>query len=300
MDDGALLPSPIDVDFYDQHGWWIAPKVFSDDEVADAAQAVQRYYAGERDAQLAAPINRYLNWEPDEADRRLAKDDYVLQQSNALRRLGMSPVVGAIAARLAHTEEIRLFSSSLIRKPPSVNADVARVGWHVDRAYWQTCTSQNMLTAWIPLHDCDAEMGTITMVDRSHRWPETPAVRALRAGTTFISDDVASIERDLSALGLEIEWVPMSLKSGQVSFHNCLTVHGSDINRSRAPRITLTVHLQDERNAYREVYKPNGQLLVHNTDRLVRRRASGEPDYRDPAICPVIWRAALERPAERG
>jgi len=46
------------------------------------------------------------------------------------------------------------------------------VPWHFDAHYWASCTSQNMLTAFIPFHDCDEEMGTITMVDGSHEWEE--------------------------------------------------------------------------------------------------------------------------------
>jgi ectoine hydroxylase-related dioxygenase (phytanoyl-CoA dioxygenase family) len=204
----------------------------------------------------------------------------------------LAPLLGAIAARLGRTAEIRLFGSSLIHKPPLLGNDAAKVGWHTDRAYWQTCTSEKMLTAWIPLHDCDAEMGTIAMIDRSHQWPSSPAVDGLRAGTTFISDDIAAVERRMEELGLAIEKVPMSLKKGQVSFHNCLTFHGSDVNRSRSPRVCLTVHFQDEDNAYREARKSNGEPIVHNTDLLLRRLPSGWPDYRDPTICPVVWRAA--------
>ena len=250
-----------------------------------------------RTARRRAPaaIKRYLSWTPDQAARRLAKDDYVLQQSDALRRIGMAGRLGAIAARLAETDEIRLFSSSLISKPPLVSDDAAKVGWHVDRAYWQTCTSDKMLTAWIPLHDCDAEMGTITMVDGSHRWSSNPDVEALRAATTFISDDIAAIEQRLAKLGLEIVRVPMSLTKGQVSFHSCLTFHGSGDNRAQTARVSLTVHLQDEHNSYREAYKRNGDPVVHNTDLLVRRLADGRPDYGDPDICPVLWRAVTTR-----
>jgi hypothetical protein len=38
--------------------------------------------------------------------------------------------------------------------------------------YWQTCTSERMLTAFIPFHDCGAEMGTITMIGGSNHWRE--------------------------------------------------------------------------------------------------------------------------------
>ena len=48
-------------------------------------------------------------------------------------------------------------------EPP--NGKPANVGWHTDRGYWKTCTSANMLTAWIPFHDCDERMGTITMIE---------------------------------------------------------------------------------------------------------------------------------------
>jgi ectoine hydroxylase-related dioxygenase (phytanoyl-CoA dioxygenase family) len=288
-----LLPSHADVAFYEDHGWWISPKLFSDERIDQAYESAGRYYAGSRDSELPAPIKRYLNWTPEQADRRLSKDDYVLQQSQALGAVGLAPVIGAIAARLARTEQVRLFSSSLIHKPPLAEGDAARVGWHVDRAYWQTCTSEKMLTAWIPLHDCYAEMGTITMIDRSHRWPSSPAVEALRRATTFISEDVAAVEHRLEEVGLAIEKVPMSLRKGQVSFHNCRTFHGSDVNRSSSPRICLTVHLQDEGNTYRPAQKPNGEPIVHNTDLLVRRLPSGEPDYRDDMICPVIWHAGM-------
>lgn len=286
------LPSGADVEFYATHGWWISPRIFSDEQIDEAADAVQRYYAGDRDHELPASIKRYLNWDPGQSGQRLAKDDYVLLQSESLRRLGTARALGAIAGRLAQTGEIRVFASSLIRKPAAVTGDAAKVGWHVDRAYWQTCTSDRMLTAWIPLHDCEVEMGPITMLDGSHRWPTSPEVEALRAGTTFISDDVASVERRLREAGVRIDWVPMALKKGQVSFHSCLTFHGSGVNRAAAPRISLTVHLQDQANSYRRASKANGEPVVHNTDLLVRQLEGGEPDYRDPLVCPVIWRSS--------
>lgn len=112
-----LLPSPADVEFYNDHGCWITPKIFSDEQIDEALDGARRYYAGQRDSELPAPIKRYLNWTPDQAERRLAKDDYVVLQSTVLRGIGLAPAVGAIAACLARTDEVRLFSSSLITSP---------------------------------------------------------------------------------------------------------------------------------------------------------------------------------------
>ena len=38
--------------------------------------------------------------------------------------------------------------------------------------------------------------------------------------------------------------VPVVLKAGQVSFHHCLTLHGSAANRTDRPRRSLVLHLQ--------------------------------------------------------
>ena len=114
---GDPLPSAADVEFYAQHGWWISPQIFSEERIDDASDAVRRYYAGDRDHELSASIRRYLTWDPSQSEQRLAKDDYVLLQSESLRRLGTARVLGAIAGRLAQTDEIRVFASSLIRKP---------------------------------------------------------------------------------------------------------------------------------------------------------------------------------------
>jgi ectoine hydroxylase-related dioxygenase (phytanoyl-CoA dioxygenase family) len=177
-----------------------------------------------------------------------------------------------------------------VHKPPHVEGDHVRIGWHADHAYWQTSTSHEMLTAWIALHDCDEEMGSITMLDGSHRWPSSPLVDELRRGRTFVCDDVGELERRLASLGQPLEQVPVRVRKGQVSFHHCLTFHGSGINRTDRPRITLTVHMQDEQNRYRPAQDADGKPFVYRNDTVCRRLPSGEPDYHDPDICPVIWR----------
>jgi Phytanoyl-CoA dioxygenase (PhyH) len=285
----SLRPSATDLELYDEHGWWISPKLFSDEEIDAALEGAERHYAGHRDWTLPVAIKRYLDWTPDQGDQRLRMNDYIVLQNRTIGAIGLSPLIGQIAARLMRSKEARLFNSSLIYKPPQVEKDDIKVGWHTDRAYWQTSVSDRMLTAWIPLHDCPEEMGTITMIDGSHRWPSSPLVDELRAGRTFVSSDVDGLERRLDSLGLPLRKVPMELRKGQVSFHHPLTFHGSGVNRSDRPRVAVAVHIQDETNRYRKAYDAKKKLIVYNNDLLVRKLPNGEPDYSDPEICPVIW-----------
>lgn len=272
-----LLPSDADVEFYEEHGWWISPRLFSPAQMDDAVEAA----AG----QIPAPSSG--------AKHRLHLQNHIVHQEPRIATIGLAPVLGAVAARLARTDEVRLFYSALISKPPSTSPGDATIGWHVERAYWQQSSSLQMLSAWIPLHDCDEEMGTITMIDRSHRWPASPALDAMRTDIRW-ADDLADVERDIAALGHPIEKVPMRMERGQVSFHHCLTFHGSAANRSRRPRVAVTVHLQDRDNRYREVRGADGERVPCVQHNLVRRLDNGDPDYSDPEVCPVIWREGAE------
>ena len=92
--------------------------------------------------------------------------------SDALARILREPLIGAVAARLAQVDRIRIFRSTLIYKPPRPDEVTNLVPWHFDKHYWATSSSDRMLTAFIPFHDCGVEMGTITMVDGSHLWKE--------------------------------------------------------------------------------------------------------------------------------
>ena len=286
----ALLPTPEDVEHYEEHGWWVSPRIFSDDDIAEALRGVERQYAGERDWDPPATLASYLDWSPEKGDRGLRMNNYIALQQRGIRALALAPLLGATAARLARTSEVRLFNSTLVYKPPHVEGDQVKVGWHVDRAYWQTSTSENMLTAWIAFHDCDERMGTITMLDGSHRWPSEPLVDELRTGRTFVCDDIDALERRLESLGLPIRKVPIEVRKGQVSFHHCKTFHGSGVNRTDGPRISMTVHMQDAENRYRAAYDAAGKPFEYRNDKVCRKLPSGEPDYADPEICPVIWR----------
>jgi len=289
-DERDLLPSADDVEFYATHGWYLSKKLFTDDEVDELIAASDRYYAGERDRALPVRPPHLASWDPSKGDVQ-RHNDYVHYEHDGLAKLLRKPLIGAVAAALARADEIRVFQSTMIFKPPIASEPSNIVPWHFDKHYWSTSTSDNMLTAFIPFHDCDEEMGTITMVDGSHRWREIGTDDSMTKH--FAERDNSDLERVLAENAayndVEVVKVPMNIPKGHMSFHHCRIYHGSGANRSPRPRRAISFHLQDGANSYRPYILSTGETVAYNHDVLVRRQADGHPDYSDPDYCPVTW-----------
>jgi ectoine hydroxylase-related dioxygenase (phytanoyl-CoA dioxygenase family) len=288
-----LLPTDAEVQEYAERGWYLTRKLFTDDEVDALIAATDDFYAGHKDRSLPQRPPNLAYWEPSHGEIQ-RHNDYIHYESDAVARILRKPVVGATAARLAQASQIRVFQSTLIYKPPNPGEVTNLVPWHADRHYWQTCTSDRMLTAFIPFHDCGPEMGTITMVDGSHRWREIGRTDSVTRH--FAERDRDDLERVLAENaaynGAEVRKVPMEIPKGHMSFHHCRTYHGSGANRSGRPRRAVSLHLQDGANEYRRFALSDGTEVAYNHDSLVRRLPDGRPDYADPEYCPVLWPAA--------
>jgi ectoine hydroxylase-related dioxygenase (phytanoyl-CoA dioxygenase family) len=278
----ALLPSDDDVKFYREHGFYLSKQIYTDEQIESALRGADRFYKGERDELVKAQDKFIPGWNASQGDV-LRKNDYSSFQNRELFQFVRNPLVGAIAAKLSGSPTIRLWHDQLLWKPIDQPDKKANVGWHTDRGYWKTCTSTNLITAWVPFHDCDDAMGTITMIDGSHRWPDNTE------NLNFFSSDLEGLEKNFNTGGNAIKKIPANLKKGCVSFHHCLTIHGSGPNRSNQPRRSIAIHLQDETNRWQEHRRGDGSLAMHWNDRLCRK-VDGKPDYTDPEVCPVLWK----------
>lgn len=277
-----LLPSDEDVAFYREHGYYVSEKILPGELIEEARQGVERHFAGDVDDPLPVTTG-FSDWRPGDNDH-LRNIEHLALRNRQVRRLALSPLIGAIAARLAGAATIRLWDDQLVWKAPvqSGGGD-AVIGWHTDRAYWMTCTSQEMLTAWIPFDDCGPENGPLMVVDGSHRWSGTEGLRS------FNASDLRSLAVPLEDGHLDDMTRRLSVDKGQVSFHHCRTIHGSEANRADTPRVSLAVHLQDGANRWREYRNPQGVVWEVTNDRMAAKLADGTPDYTDPAVFPVLW-----------
>lgn len=276
-----LLPTEEDVAFYEEHGWYISKKIIPDAIIDMAIAGSKKFYRGERDGTLPVKTG-YSDWKPEDGNI-VRNNEFVSLQKKELAQLALQPIIGAIAAKLARTDEIRLLDDQLVYKPPK--GKKSTVGWHCDQAYWSTCSSQNLLTAWIPLHDIDEARGPLVVIDRSHKWAGLENMRF------FNNPNLDNLANQISTVKKEIVKVPMVMKKGQVSFHNCWTIHGSYPNKSDKYRLALAAHLQDGDNHYRPFTNKQGREIHIFDEQICRKLPNGDPDFSDPAVFPVLWSA---------
>jgi hypothetical protein len=280
--DNDKLPSQDDVEFYREHGYYVSQKILPEELIDTALHGVERHFLGDRDFDL--PISAgFSDWHPGDPET-FRNVEFLALRNIQIRALALFPTIGAIASRLAGTDTIRLWDDQLVWKDPARTDDNdAVIGWHTDRAYWMTCTSEEMLTAWIPLHDCPEDMGPLLVIDGSHRWAGVDTMRK------FKSKELSDLDLPVGVDEIADRTRVLALEKGQVSFHHCRTIHGSDSNRAQNPRVSLAVHLQDGPNRWRRFLNAEGIAWELVNDRLAGKSSDGTPDYTDPATFPVIW-----------
>tara|TARA_Y100000385_G_scaffold288745_1_gene356157 strand:+ start:5231 stop:6109 length:879 start_codon:yes stop_codon:yes gene_type:complete len=281
--DKRLLPSEEQVIEYKQKGWFIGNFSIPEKLIDDAIKGAHEFYEGKRDFKLPN-IQGIAN---DALDPKavLRNNEFVTLQKKELQALGFHTLITETAAKLAQTNEIRLFADSLINKLPTNINNEGVIGWHSDKAYWPTCTSQNMVTAWIPLQDCTIDMGPLFHIDESNNWNHE---EALKSFFSFNNQDLSTFENYLLEHKPTHTRTPMLLKKGQVSFHNCNTIHASYPNTSNTNRMALAIHFQDGANKYQKAYKENGELIEIGYDKICVKDVDGNPDYSDPNMFPKI------------
>jgi Phytanoyl-CoA dioxygenase (PhyH) len=278
-----MLPSDADVAQYEERGYYVSREGAIPQRLLERAiRGSERFYRGERDHQLpiATGFSNTIPIDP-KAPRN---NEFVSLQINELMELAVYPLIGAIAARLTRSRCIRLLDDQLIWKPGDpTNASDTITGWHADRAYWGTCTSDKLTTTWIPLDDVEINRAPLVVMAGSHRWSGLQDMRH------FNHKNLTDLQDHFRAEGKLVELVPMTLKKGQMSFHHCWTMHASFANTSAKPRLAFAVHLQDGDNRYRPYCNSRGREIHIADEQLCRKLPNGDPDFSDPAVFPVIW-----------
>lgn len=258
-----VLPDEREIAFYRENGWLLT-RLFVRGELLDAC--------------AAAAEDVYAERHGDRAQRWL--DAYVSHRKAAVRGVIQSSHLGAYAAALVGAGRVRLFRDILLTMPAG-----HATGWHVDKNYWPTCSSERLTSAWFSLSDCGVENGCLVVVSGSHRWPRPRFVRKVPI------DDTAALARLYRRRVEDLPVVPVPHLRGQVSFHSCLLAHGALPNASAVTRQSFAVVLQDGENRY-AVPEDEADLRLagfNTNDRVGPRTGDGVPDYADAAFYPTLY-----------
>lgn len=276
-----------DAEAYRRRGYHVTPSLLNRAELEELREGVREVHTQTVEG-IDHAIAERIGWAPGSPDS-IRVNDYAVIASRKLRKLLDKSIIAETAAVLMGTDQVRVFQSGIVYKEPFDSRKApTTIGWHTDRAYWRTCSSTNMSTAWIPLGDTSLESGTLEILEGSHAW-DWPGIDELRLAKSFRELDVEAQLSELRVQGAPIRRAPILVRAGQMSFHHCLVFHGSSPNLSSAPRIAITLHFQDKANRYVDAIDEGGLHLSHSNDAVCRKDASGRPDYSDPLICPTLF-----------
>ncbi|WP_274364601.1 phytanoyl-CoA dioxygenase family protein [Paenibacillus thermotolerans] len=248
-----VLPSEKDVAFFKEQGYWVSPKIISDERLAEIIEHSEKVYDGIYERGRAP----WSGWTRGDNPRALRKTDNSHWADNVLMGVATDPVIGEIAARLMETDCIRLWHDQLLYKPGrGPGKETANVGWHQDYSYWQCAAEPSLVTAWVAFTDVDLTNGCMQVIPRSHRW-------GLRRISDFFEQDLEKQQREMDLPdGEAFVTQPLIMKAGQVSFHHALTVHGSGANMTDQPRRSMAVHLMTGDTRYRKGSRSEGHMNV--------------------------------------
>ena len=149
-------------------------------------------------------------------------------QSEMVKEFVFGKRLARIAAELMGCRGVRMYHDQALYK----EAGGGITPWHADQFYWPVSTD-NTVTAWIPLQQTPKELGPLAFSAGSHRF--NAAGRDLE-----ISDESEKkLSKALLESGLPLIETPFDL--GEVSFHYGWTFHRAGPNTSTRPREVMTI-----------------------------------------------------------
>jgi phytanoyl-CoA hydroxylase len=212
---------------FEQDGYVILDRVFSEAEIAPVSDEIDRIIAGER---TYVP-DQDMVWEPGSNPPQLRNAFRLALYNPFFLEFAKSPKLTGVLGELLG-RPLRLYGSQLFAKPARVGTVVPK---HQDMPYWPFDPPE-LITAWIALDDSTRENGCVRFFAGSHKLgmlPHTPS--------NVVGNSLGLV--DHPAVNVLPEHA-IEVKRGSVVLHHSLTVHYSDPNLSdRARRGLVYVYM---------------------------------------------------------
>jgi phytanoyl-CoA hydroxylase len=211
--------------FFAAHGWAVARGVLAPEEIAALEAALD----------AVIPAASYPAW-----GDRVVEIAGISQASPVIAAATHDARIAARAGALLGAPRIQLLQDTALIKPAGSPASLE---WHQDYSYLTYLDRPAVVTARIALTPCTDEHGCLRVLDGSHAWGglhgDDLAFRRGAVDNTL--DALPAALRDRAASSERL----VELAPGDVSFHSCLTFHGSRANTGATARKTLVIRLMD-------------------------------------------------------
>lgn len=216
-----------DVQFYKENGYLLVRGVFSQPEVLQMRESVERII--QRAARAKADANHAWQGDflPPEQLKKLVLKGFhdVHYHDAAFTRAATHPNMVSVLNGIIGPN-VQLHHSKMLVKPP---ANGAAFPMHQDYPYFPH-SNHSMLAASVHLDDADMENGCLCVVPGSHKQGVLPHI-----GVHYLNHK----EHPISS------GTPCPAEAGDVLFFNYLTIHGSDVNRSERTRRNVLFQYRD-------------------------------------------------------
>jgi len=200
------------VETFNREGYLTKIPIFSEEEIA----SIRKYFDELLAKTLAEGGNSYSI---STAHLRYGRVYDILTDARIVARI--KDLIG---------EAVIAWGSHFFCKMPG---DGRRVSWHQDSSYWPLTPSM-AVTAWLAIDDASVENACMRFIPRTHTLGHLTYTLSENDEANVLNQTVTGAE----TLGQPVD---VELKSGQISIHSDLLLHGSEPNQSNKRRCGLTL-----------------------------------------------------------
>ena len=167
-------------------------------------------------------------------------------KSKPVKQIVFGKRLAKIAADLMEVNGVRLYHDQALFK----EAGGGHTPWHADQYYWPL-SSDNTVTAWIPLQQTGLDLGPLEFSAKSQQ---------LQEGRTLkISDDSETIIQKKLTLN-DYTKIVEPFDMGEVSFHNGWVFHRAGANSTNRMRKVMTIIYMEKDMRLKQPSNENQQL----------------------------------------
>ena len=191
--------------------------------------------------------------------------------NDTVREFCLSRRFGSIAARLLQRDRVRIYHDQALFKSPGDSDSY----WHQDQYFWPLATDRS-LGLWMPLVDCDENMGSLRYASGSHRYGNIGQHKLSDKSGDFFDKFIQDKELEVVETG--------KLEAGDCCFHLGWTIHGAPSNRSDKTREAMIVTFFPDGTKVDEL---TNESRVNDAEKFLGGRRPGEPA--DSELNPIVY-----------